>query len=47
MNNYELIFRKYGGVTTIVLLLISVLSFAIIINKIRQLYRNKIIHEVQ
>ena len=47
LNNYELIFRKYGGVTTIVLLLISVLSFAIIINKIRQLYRNKSIHEVQ
>ncbi len=42
MNNYELMFRRYGGVTTLVLIVISILSVAVVINKIRTLYSKDI-----
>ena len=47
MNNYELIFRKYGGVTTVVLVIVSVISIAIVINKTRLLYKNESIYKIQ
>ncbi|MFZ1300162.1 MAG: MotA/TolQ/ExbB proton channel family protein [Leptotrichiaceae bacterium] len=47
MNNYELIFRRYGGVTTVVLVIVSVISIAIVINKTRLLYKNEIIYKIQ
>ena len=47
LNAYELMFRKYGGFTTLVLILVSLLSFTIIINKIRFLYNNKNIYEIK
>lgn len=42
LNNYELMFRRYGGVTTLVLIVISILSVAVVINKIRTLYSKDI-----
>ena len=47
MNNYELIFRRYGGVTTVVLVIVSVISIAIVINKTRLLYKNESIYKIQ
>ena len=47
LNNYELIFRKYGGVTTVVLVIVSVISIAIVINKTRLLYKNESIYKIQ
>ena len=46
MNNYELIFRRYGGVTTVVLVIVSVISIAIVINKTRLLYKNESIYKI-
>lgn len=47
MNNYELMFRRYGGVTTVVLVIVSVISIAIVINKTRLLYKNESIYKIQ
>ena len=47
MNNYELIFRRYGGLTTVVLVIVSVISIAIVINKTRLLYKNESIYKIQ
>ena len=47
MNNYELIFRRYGGVPTVVLVIVSVISIAIVINKTRLLYKNESIYKIQ
>ena len=47
LNNYELIFRRYGGVTTVVLVIVSVISIAIVINKTRLLYKNESIYKIQ
>ena len=47
MINYELIFRRYGGVTTVVLVIVSVISIAIVINKTRLLYKNESIYKIQ
>ena len=47
MNNYELIFRRYGGVTTGVLIIVSVISIAIVINKTRLLYKNESVYKIQ
>ena len=46
MNNYELIFRRYGGVTTVVLVIVYVISIAIVINKTRLLYKNKSVYKI-
>ena len=46
MNNYELMFRRYGGVTTVVLVIVSVISIAIVINKTRLLYKNESIYKI-
>ncbi len=35
MNKYAMIFRQHGGVTSIVLFIISVIAFAIVINKLK------------
>ena len=47
LNNYELIFRRYGGVTTGVLIIVSVISIAIVINKTRLLYKNESVYKIQ
>ena len=47
MNNYELMFRRYGGLTTVVLVIVSVISIAIVINKTRLLYKNESIYKIQ
>ena len=47
MNNYELIFTRYGGVTTVVLVIVSLISIAIVINKTRLLYKNESIYKIQ
>ena len=40
-------FRRYGGVTTVVLVIVSVISIAIVINKTRLLYKNESIYKIQ